>query len=105
MEGEVAAADDDVVEVLVHPLPREVEQSELLECLVHRLPRGKPTHIVQSRVVVHPASAEALHAAPRLVGAFKDENLHPSLGEQCAALQAAQAAADNQDIVHLIHNY
>jgi hypothetical protein len=53
---------------------------------------------------VHSASAEALHTAARLVGAFKDENLQPPLGEQCAALQATKSAADNQDIVHLMHN-
>ena len=86
MEGEVPTSDDDVVEVFVHPFPRQVKQSELSECFMHRLTWSKPAHIVQSCIVMQSASAEALHAATGLVGPFKHEHFHASLGEQCATL-------------------
>ena len=74
-EGEVPAAYDDAVELLVHSLPRQVHESELAEGFVHSLPRSQPAHIVQSCIVVQSASAEALHAAAGLVGAFEHEHL------------------------------
>ena len=51
---------------------------------------------------MHSASAEALHAAAWLIGAFQHEHLKPALGKQCPAFQSAQPATDNQDIVHLL---
>jgi hypothetical protein len=46
MKGEVPTAYNDVVEVFVHPLPRQVEQSQLCESAVHCLPWSQPTYIV-----------------------------------------------------------
>ena len=99
MEGKTTSRDDDAVEGFVHPFPWQVQQSQLAKGLVHRLPWSQSAQIVQSRIVVQSASAEALHTAPWLMRAFQHKCPKTFLCKQCSALKAAQSTSDNQDII------
>jgi hypothetical protein len=46
MESEMSATYYDVVEVLVHPLPRQVKKPEFSKCFVHRPTLSQTAHIV-----------------------------------------------------------
>ncbi len=100
MEVELPAADDDAVEGIVHPLPRQFQQSEFGEGLVQGLSGSQSANVVKPRVIMQSAAPETLHAASRLARAFQHEHLEASLCKQCAALHAAKAAAYDENIEH-----
>lgn len=81
----------------VHAPPRQVEQAEILEQAVQRLPFVQAADVVETSVERGRAAPERLQATANVRVVFKHGYLVAVLGQDVAALQAAQAASYDND--------
>ena len=92
------------VECLVErPQAQRAEDAEIFEVTAHDAAGLHAADVVHARVDRMSPPGERLQAAPGDVGLFRDADPHPFAGEHGAALQASEAAADDDYVELPLH--
>ena len=98
-QGKRAVADRDVVIRLVQTVPGQVQQAQPGKGIVQGLSLAQPADIVETGVVVQPATAVALQAAAHVALFLQHQHAAPRLRQEKGALQSAQSGSYDRHII------